>query len=80
MQMKKLTETVGIPLFEQAGKKMFLTDVGRELHKTTPRIFDDLARFETTVAEMKGFKCGHVNLAAVKTVKYFALRLLGMFG
>lgn len=80
MQMKKLAEIVGFPLFEQMGKKMFLTSVGRELHKTTRDIFDDLARFDTVLSEMKGLKRGRVNLAVVTTAKYFAPRLLGMFG
>ena len=39
MQVKKLTEAVGLPLFEQVGKKIYLTDAGRELRKTSRSIF-----------------------------------------
>ncbi len=79
MQMKKLTEAVGLPLFEQVGKRISPTDVGRELHRTTREIFDDLARFEMRLADMKGLKRGRISLAVVTTAKYFAPRLLGMF-
>ena len=37
MQIKKLSDTVGMPLFEQVGKKIYLTDIGHELHRTCLR-------------------------------------------
>ena len=79
MQIKKLADAVGLPLFEQVGKKVFLTDAGRELHKTCREIFKHFAHFEMAVADMKGLKCGSLRLAVVTTAKYFAPRLLGPF-
>ncbi len=79
MQIKKLTGAVGLPLFEQVGKKIFLTEAGRELHKTSLEIFEHFARFEMLVADMKGLKKGMLRLAVVTTAKYFAPRLLGPF-
>ena len=32
VQIKKLTETVGLPLFEQVGRRVYLTDAGRRLY------------------------------------------------
>ena len=32
VQIKKLTETIGLPLFEQVGKRIYLTDAGRRLY------------------------------------------------
>ncbi|MEW8207549.1 MAG: LysR family transcriptional regulator, partial [Candidatus Thiodiazotropha taylori] len=32
MQVKQLEESVGMPLFEHTGKKIQLTEVGREVH------------------------------------------------
>ena len=49
MQIKKLTEAVGLPLFEQVGKKIYLTDAGRELHKTSRGVFEHFTRFESAV-------------------------------
>lgn len=79
MQIKKLADAVGLPLFEQIGKKMYLTDAGRELQKTCRGIFDHLSHFEMVSADMKGLKTGKLRLAVVTTAKYFAPRLLGMF-
>lgn len=79
MQIKKLTDAVGLPLFEQVGKKIYLTDAGRELQKTSREIFERFSRFEMLVADMKGLKKGMLRLAVVTTAKYFAPRLLGPF-
>jgi DNA-binding transcriptional LysR family regulator len=79
MQIKKLTDTVGMPLFEQVGKKIYLTDIGHELHRTCRGISEHMSNFEMIVANMKGLKTGKLRLAVVTTAKYFAPRLLGTF-
>jgi LysR family transcriptional regulator, low CO2-responsive transcriptional regulator len=79
MQIKKLSDTVGMPLFEQVGKKIYLTDIGHELHRTCLGISEHLANFEMIAADMKGLKTGKLRLAVVTTAKYFAPRLLGIF-
>ena len=48
MQIKKLTDEIGLPLFEQIGKKIYLTDAGQELFQTCHGIFEHIARFEMT--------------------------------
>jgi len=78
-QVKKLSEAVGLPLFEQIGKKIYLTDAGSALYATCRELFDTLSRFEMTAADMKGMKQGTLRLAVVTTAKYFAPRLLGPF-
>lgn len=79
MQIKKLADAVGMPLFEQVGKKVYLTDAGHALHAFTRELLDHFARFEMTLADMKGLKQGTLRLAVVTTAKYFAPRLLGPF-
>ncbi|MGA8146403.1 MAG: LysR family transcriptional regulator [Gallionellaceae bacterium] len=79
MQIKKLSDTVGLPLFEQVGKKIYLTDIGHELHRTCRGISEQLSNFEMIAADMKGLKTGKLRLAVVTTAKYFAPRLLGTF-
>ncbi|MBD1928079.1 LysR family transcriptional regulator [Trichocoleus sp. FACHB-90] len=79
MQVKQLTKTVGLPLFEQVGKRLYLTDAGRELLVTCREVFDRLAQFEMIVAQMKGLKQGRLRLAVITTTKYFVPRLLGPF-
>ncbi|UJP06427.1 MAG: LysR family transcriptional regulator [Nitrosomonas sp.] len=79
MQIRKLTNEIGLPLFEQVGKKIYLTDAGAALYQTCLGVFEHFSRFEMIVSDMKGLKSGKLRLAVVTTAKYFTPRLLGMF-
>ena len=79
MQIKKLTDTVGVPLLEQVGKKVSLTEDGRELAQATREIFAILDRYTMSVAQRRGLEKGKLNLMAITTASYFAPRLLGEF-
>lgn len=78
-QVKLLAETVGMPLFEQIGKKVYLTEAGRELQRTCGELFDSWSRFEMTIANLQGVKQGTLRVSIVTTAKYFVPRLLGPF-
>ncbi|MEL6224056.1 MAG: LysR family transcriptional regulator [Cyanobacteria bacterium J06627_8] len=79
MQVKQLTKALGLPLFEQIGKRLYLTDAGRELYSTCQDIFEKLEQLEMRVADLKGMKQGHLKLTVITTAKYFVPRLLGPF-
>jgi DNA-binding transcriptional LysR family regulator len=79
MQVKQLGKAVGMPLFEQVGKKLYLTEAGQELLVTCRDVFERLAQFEMTVADLKGMKQGQLRLSAITTAKYVIPRLLGPF-
>lgn len=79
MQVKQLSKAVGMPLFEQIGKRLYLTSAGKELYTTCQEIFDRLSKFEITIADLKGLKQGTLRLAVVTTAKYVIPRLLGPF-
>jgi DNA-binding transcriptional LysR family regulator len=79
MQMKKLTDAVGLPLFEQVGRRMHLTEAGKELAITAREIMQSLERCDMSIAEMRGLKKGKLRLAVVSTAKYFVPRILGEF-
>lgn len=79
IQVKNLEEAVGLPLFEQIGRRIFLTSAGRELLVFCGEVFQGLARFEMSLADMKGLKKGALRLAVTTTAKYFIPRLLGPF-
>jgi DNA-binding transcriptional LysR family regulator len=78
-QIKQLSKTVGLPLFEQIGKRLYLTEAGQELLKTCQDIFQCLDNFEMKVADIQGTKQGSLRLAVITTAKYFIPRLLGEF-
>jgi len=79
VQIKKLTESVGLPLFEQVGKRVHLTDAGRQLYATCQDIFSRLTAAEDELANIRGLKSGHLRLAVSTTGKYFAPRMLAAF-
>jgi len=79
VQIKKLTDVVGMPLFEQMGKKIFLTMVGKQLLETSHQVFLSLDNFEMDIANIKGVKEGHLKLSGVTTAEYFAPRIIGGF-
>ncbi|MHB9102918.1 MAG: LysR family transcriptional regulator, partial [Sulfuricella sp.] len=75
MQIKQLEEGVGLPLFEQIGKKIFLTDAGKEVYHYSRSIAQQLAEAEAVLGEMKGLKRGKLNISVVSTANYFAPQL-----
>jgi DNA-binding transcriptional LysR family regulator len=79
MQIKKLADALGIPLFEQVGRNVRPTEVGRELYESCRRIFENLANLEMKVSEHKGMKRGRLRLGVVTTAKYFVPEVLGEF-
>ena len=78
-QIKHLSKVIGLPLFEQIGRQIYLTETGEELLLTCKGVFSQLDNFEMKVASFKGTKQGKLKLAVITTAKYFVLRLLGSF-
>lgn len=79
MQVKQLSKTVGLPLFEQVGKRLYLTPAGKELFATCRDLFDRISQFEIAIADLKGLKQGCLRIAVVTTAKYVIPRILGPF-
>ena len=79
MQIKQLEESIGLPLFEQMGKKIFLTEAGRELFQYSRNITQQLADMEAVFDEMKGLGKGKLTLSVVNTANYFTPQLLARF-
>ncbi|MGF1480313.1 MAG: LysR substrate-binding domain-containing protein [Cyanophyceae cyanobacterium] len=78
-QIKQLSKSIGLPLFEQIGKRLYLTEAGKELLATCQSIFEQLDNFEMKVADLKGTKQGKLRLSVITTAKYFVPRILGSF-
>ncbi|MDX2506383.1 MAG: LysR substrate-binding domain-containing protein [Gammaproteobacteria bacterium] len=79
MQVKKLVDTIGLPLFDKIGKRIYLTEAGEALLVTCHEIFNSLSNFEMQISDLKGLRQGKLSLAVVSTAKYFAPKLLGAF-
>lgn len=79
VQIKKLSATMGVPLFEQIGKQIFLTESGRRLYHHCETMFSGLAELEATIADMRGLRSGCLRLAAGTMATYFAARMIAAF-
>jgi len=79
IQIKQLENHIGSPLFEQIGKKIFLTDAGSELYDACQDIFTRIERLEMTLNELQGTIKGQLKISVVSNAKYFTPYLLSKF-
>jgi LysR family transcriptional regulator, low CO2-responsive transcriptional regulator len=78
-QIRKLSDTLGLPLFEQIGKKVYLTSAGTSLHAGCRELFAAFGRIEEALDGLRGLEGGRLRLAVSTTGKYFTPRLLAAF-
>ena len=79
LQVKQLSETVGQPLFEQLGKRIFLTAAGTTLTEACADIETRMEQLTQDLAALQGVERGSFKLAILTTVKYTVPKLLGGF-
>ncbi len=79
MQLRELTDAVGLPLYEVVGKRLHLTPAGETLANTARAMVAEWADFEQRIDAMKGLTRGRLSVAVVSTAKYFVPRILGSF-
>jgi DNA-binding transcriptional LysR family regulator len=79
MQVKQLEETVGQPLFEQLGKRLFLTEAGRAVLRASQTVAQQIADLEYTLQDLRGLEQGRLTVGVVSTVGQFAIRLISLF-
>jgi DNA-binding transcriptional LysR family regulator len=79
MQIKKLAEAIGTPLFRQVGRSVEPTAAGREVHAACRDILATLSNLEIKLADLKGLKRGRLRLGVLTTAKYVAPEILGAF-
>jgi DNA-binding transcriptional LysR family regulator len=78
-QIKKLSETLGLALFEQRGRQLYLTAAGRELQSTCEEFMDVLARAEERLAGLRAPQTEVLRIAAAPGARHLAARLLSAF-
>lgn len=79
MQLKELSEGIGMPLYENVGKRLYLTEAGEALARTARLMMDEWIAFEQHADAIKGMTRGRLRLSVVSTAKYFVPRFLGTF-
>jgi DNA-binding transcriptional LysR family regulator len=79
MQVQTLEDIAGLPLTEQAGKKVRLTAAGEEVARQARRVAEQLREAGEALAALKGVEAGRLRIGVVSTAKYFAPSLLAEF-
>ena len=79
MQVKQLSSIIDMPLFEQLGKKVYLTEVGKAVLRHSKTMMGQLDEIERDMNCLRGIEGGHLKLCIASTVNYFATRLLSRF-
>ena len=78
-QIKKLEDHAGLALFEQFGKKIYLTPAGAELLDIARGIIAQFELAEGAMTQFKGVSGGRLNVAVISAGDYFFPRLLVEF-
>lgn len=78
-QVKTLEAHAGLPLFEQLGKKIYLTPAGTELLRHSRAIIRQFQEAEDALAQFRGVAGGRLNVAVISAGDYFFPRLLVEF-
>ena len=79
IQVKRLEESVGIPLLEQIRRRLYLTDAGKQLFAACSDVLGRLEALNEDITDMEEGVQGPLHLAAITTSQYFMPHLLGVF-
>ncbi len=78
-QVKRLEEHAGNALFEQFGKKIYLTPAGAELLQISRAIIGQFEAAENAMMQFQGVSGGKLNVGVISAGDYFFPRLLVEF-
>jgi len=79
MQIKQLEGSLGAVLFEQLGKRIHLTEAGKEVLGYARNITQQLDELEAVLNRQKGLAGGRLRISVATTANYFVPTLLGSF-
>jgi len=79
IHVKQLERHAGLPLFEQLGKRIYLTSAGHEMLRYSRTIIQQIKEADSALAAMKGVRGGLLNIAVISAGDYFFPGLLAEF-
>jgi len=80
LQVKQLERTLGLELFEQIGKKVYLTESGRVLQQYSQKLSALIDETLLVMDEMKGIMRGTINIVADTTAGIYVVpQAIGAF-
>src|SRR5690606_14326468 len=70
IQLKNLQEQFDLPIIEMVGKKVFITDFGKEILHTAQKISNEIDSITSKAVAYRGELIGKLKIAVVSTDKY----------
>lgn len=70
IQLKNLQDQFDIPLTEIVGRKLYITEFGRELYQIAANILQEVTNIEYRTKSFKGMLSGKLRLSVASTGKY----------
>lgn len=77
--IRQLEAHVGLTLFEQVGRKIYLTPAGEEMLRCSRAIIQQLKEADDALAALKGIRGSRLNIAVISAGDYFFPGLLAEF-
>jgi len=79
MQVRQLEEAAGLGLFEQVGRRIFLTEAGEAMQQAARAIRDQLDSLDEQLQQLRGMSGGRLTVSVATTAHYFIADLLAVF-
>ncbi|MCC6870666.1 MAG: LysR family transcriptional regulator [Burkholderiales bacterium] len=79
-QIRKLTDTIGTPLFEQVGRNVRLTDAGRRVHEHCLEVLAVFTRLDDSLQSFRQAVSGELRLAIAGAATGFVTQAIASYG
>ena len=79
VHVRKLTETIGVPLVERVGKRVRLTPAGEVVYGACQRIFGCFSELERELVDVRELRAGKLRIAATTAGDYLLPKLVARF-
>ncbi len=79
MQVKQLEEQVGLPLVDQVGRRLVITEAGQELRRHAQAIAARMIELNGAMDQFRDLERGLIRIAVVSTANYFLPRIIAQF-
>jgi len=79
IQVRKLSDAIGLPLYEVVGKKLKLTQAGEKVRDAGREVFEVVRHLDGEINDLKGLQAGSLRISVVTTAKYFMPYILAPF-
>jgi DNA-binding transcriptional LysR family regulator len=79
MQIKQLEDQIGVPLLEQKGRRLYLTEAGQELRGHAQRFTAHALELQSAMDQFRGLERGLLRIAVVSTANYFLPPLIAAY-